>query len=143
MTLNGRFYAPGEASGVALVLSAPLSFWGGVDVDTGDVIDHSHPERGGNVSGRILVMPGARGSSSSSSVLAETIRLKTGPVGIILGRPDAILTVGCLVARSIYGLSCPLVVGPIEGMATGDRIRISRTDEGGARIDIAAGAVPR
>ena len=106
------------------MLSQPLSFWGGIDVDTGNIIDHSHPDLGKNITGRILVMPGGRGSSSASSVLAETIRRATGPAGIILATADPILTVGALVAESLYGLRCPLVVCSIDDLVTGDRLRI-------------------
>ncbi len=64
----------GEAEGEVLVLDEPLSFWGGVDETSGAIVDVHHPQRGAIVAGRILVMPAGRGSSSSSSVLAELIR---------------------------------------------------------------------
>jgi len=124
LTRSARAYAAGVAEGIALVLSSPLSFWGGVDVGTGNIIDHSHPDLGKNVTGRILVMPGGRGSSSASAVLAETIRRGTSPAAIILSLPDPILTVGAIVAQSLYGLRCPIVVCPIEGLATGGRLRV-------------------
>jgi uncharacterized protein len=119
-----RHYAAGEAAGAALVLAEPLSFWGGIDVATGRIIDRSHPDAGVCVTGRILVMPGGRGSSSSSSVLAEAIRIGTAPAGIVLGTADPILTVGALVADSLYGLRCPIVVCAIAGIATGVQLRI-------------------
>lgn len=129
MIRAARPYALGAAEGVALVLSRELSFWGGLDAATGRIIDHSHPDLGKEMAGRILVMPGGRGSSSSSSVLAEAIRLGTGPAGIVLARPDPIITVGALVAASLYGLPCPVVVCPIDGIATGDRLRISSEND--------------
>ena len=125
---------PGRAAAKALVLAEPLSFWGGVDPVTGRVIDVHHPDLGACISGRILVMAGARGSSSASSVLAEALRLGTAPAGIVLGTPDPILTVGALVAEDLYGLSCPIVTGPVEGIATGDRLRIDAPPDGPARI---------
>ena len=124
MVRTGRFFVEGAAEGIALVLAAPLSFWGGVAVESGEIIDRSHPDCGQNVAGRILVMAGGRGSSSSSSVLAETIRRGVAPAAIVLGRPDPILTVGALVARELYGLVCPIVVCAVDGVASGDRIRI-------------------
>jgi hypothetical protein len=129
-------FARGEAEGVALVLSAPLSFWGGVDAETGRIRDPSHPQFGASVAGRVLAMPLARGSSSSSSVLAEAIRLGRAPVAIILGAPDPILTVGALVAAALYKRACPIVVCAIEGIATGDRLRVQAGDEGIGRIEI-------
>jgi len=136
MMRAGRYYARGEAFGRALLLSEPLSFYGGVDSATGDIVDHSHPQRGENVTGRILIMPGARGSSSSSAVLAEAIRRKTAPVGIILGRPDPILTVGCLVAQAVYDIYCPLVVCAFEevSITNAHYVRITQGMNAGAFI---------
>ena len=119
-----RPYAAGTAAGPVLVLSAPLSFWGGIDVTTGRVIDRSHPDLGACITGVILVMPGGRGSSSSSSVLAEAVRRGTGPIGIVLANPDPILTVGALVAESLYGIRCPIVVGATDALRTGVTARI-------------------
>jgi uncharacterized protein len=132
----GRFYVAGEAEAPALVLSAPLSFWGGVAAQSGDIIDHSHPDLGKSVKGRILVMPSGRGSSSSSSVLAETIRLGAGPRAIVLARADPILTVGALVALSLYGAACPIVVCAIDDFVTDDRIRIRKLSATEAEIDV-------
>ncbi len=116
--------SPGRATGEALALAEPLSFWGGFDAVTGCIIDHWHPARGTCLSGRILVMEAGRGSSSGSSVLAEAIRLGTAPAGIVLGRSDAILTIGALVAAALYGRRCPIVVAedfarvPASGVLT-------------------------
>jgi uncharacterized protein len=88
----------------------PLSFWGGVDAQTGMVIDKSHPQYGVSLAGKVVQMPSARGSSSSSSVLAECIRLGTAPRAMILERPDPIVLVGALVALELYGLQMAVVV---------------------------------
>lgn len=135
-SIAGRFYVAGAAAGPALVLSAPLSFWGGVAVETGEIIDHSHPDRGRCVTDRVLVMPGGRGSSSSSSVLAEALRRGTGPAAIILAHADAILTVGAIVAQSLYGRVCPIVVAEIDGIATGDNVVIGVGADGAAQIAV-------
>ena len=128
MTLHGRAYAPGEAEGEALVLSEPLSLWGGIDVETGRIIDRSHPERGRSVTGTVLVMPGGRGSSSSSSVLAEALRRRTAPAAIVLSIPDPILTVGAIVAFELYGIRMPIVVCSIETIERGERLRVRAVD---------------
>lgn len=130
----GTFQLAGEADGVALVFSQPLSFWGGIDAETGDITDHSHPGLGQNVAGKILVMPSGRGSSSSSSVLAEAIRRGTAPAGILLQRPDPILAVGAIVAEFLYDIHMPLVVCDIAGIASGDRIAVRAGEEGEAVI---------
>jgi len=101
---------PGEAAGPALVLAEPLSLWGGLDPTTGDIIDQRHPQWGRNVTGRVLVMPVGKGSSSASSILLEAVRLGTAPAAIVLAEPDAILALGAAVARELYGLALPVVV---------------------------------
>lgn len=131
---GGIFQLAGAAQGSALVLSRPLSFWGGIDAETGDIIDRSHPDLGANIAGRVLVMEGGRGSSSSSSVLAEAIRLGTAPAAILLARPDPILAVGAIVAESLYGKAMPLVVCDIAGIGSGDRIAIAVGKDGAAIV---------
>jgi uncharacterized protein len=108
--LSGRCLVEGRASGTALVLDDPLSFWGGVDPETGRLIDAHHARHGSTVTGRILVMPSGRGSSSSSYVLAEAIRAGTGPAAIVLAQADPILALGAIVARELYGVVIPVVV---------------------------------
>ena len=113
--------------GRALVLAEPLSLWGGLDPATGTIVDARHPQRGERVTGRVLVMPAVRGSSSSSSVLAEAARAGTAPAGIVLGERDLILAVGSAVARELYGVLVPVVVWPPERIAalrTGDPVTV-------------------
>lgn len=110
---------PGEAVGELLVLDSPLSFWGGYDPVRGVVTDTSHPQHGQSLAGLIVVMAHGRGSSSSSSVLAEALRLGTGPAGFVLGEPDQILVTGVLVARLLYGTECPVVVAEVPTDASG------------------------
>lgn len=99
---------PGEISGECIVVE-PFSFWGGFDVSTGCIAEPSHPSFGTNLSGRVLVMASGRGSSSSSSVLAEGIRLGTAPQAILVRELDMILVTGALVARQLYGIECSII----------------------------------
>ncbi len=108
--LVGTVLVPGRATGPVLALAEPLSFWGGVDPGTGRIIEARHPDHGRSVAGRILAMPAVRGSSSSSSILAELLRAGLGPRGILLGERDEILVVGAVVARELYGAECPVVL---------------------------------
>jgi predicted aconitase with swiveling domain len=102
----------------ALVLSEPLSLWGGMDPATGELIDAHHPQRGANLAGRVVVMPSGRGSSSSASVLAEAVRAGTAPAAIVLGEPDLILAIGSAVAQELYGVHVPVVVLPAADLGT-------------------------
>jgi predicted aconitase with swiveling domain len=105
----------------ALVLDEPLSLWGGIDPATGSVIDVHHPQLGAIVTGRVLVMPAGRGSSSSASVLAEAARAGTAPAAIVLREPDLILAIGAAVAEELYGVRIPvLVIGESEFSAIQD-----------------------
>jgi uncharacterized protein len=107
--VKGVVLADGVATGPALRLDEPLSFWGGVDPASGEIIDARHPQRGTSLRGRVLVMPSVRGSSSSSSVLAETIRAGCAPAAILLGELDLILAVGAAVAEELYGVRVPIL----------------------------------
>ncbi len=109
---EGRTLVAGHATGTALVLDDPLSFWGGLDPETGALIDTHHPQLGANLAGRVLVMPSGRGSSSSSYVLAEAIRAGTAPAAIILREPDGIIAPGAIVARELYGVAHPSSCSP-------------------------------
>lgn len=126
--MKGRVLADGKAEGEALVLREPLSLWGGVDPESGVIIDARHPQRGSSIAGRVLVMPAVRGSSSSSSVLAETVRAGCGPAAILLGESDLILAVGAAVAEELYGKRVPIVwlqAADLAAIAEGASIRVA------------------
>ena len=108
--LRGQVLVAGYGAGPVLRLEEPLSFWGGVDPISGRIIDRRHPRCGESVAGRVLVMPYGRGSSSSSSVLLEGVRLGTAPAAVVLRELDGILALGAAVARELYAKSPPVVV---------------------------------
>ena len=115
--------------GRALVLAEGLSLWGGMDPATGELIDAHHPQRGANLAGRVVVMPSARGSSSSASVLAEAVRAGSAPSAFLLGEPDLILAIGSAVAEELYGMTVPVVVLAPEELAAirdGSDVRIGQ-----------------
>ncbi len=110
MILRAHVLVGGEGAGEALVLSEALSFWGGLDPVSGDIIDQRHPQLGENVTGRVLVLPIGRGSSSASSILLEAVRQGTAPAAIITAETDAILALGAAVAREMYEASPAVLV---------------------------------
>ncbi len=91
----------GRAEGPLLRLTAPLSFWGGVDPKDGRIIQVRHPECGASIGGTILAMPGTIGSSSSAAVLLELVRNGHAPAALLLDSADAILLIGCLVGTEM------------------------------------------
>lgn len=122
------FLVNGKANGEVLKLDEPLSFWGGVDPQTGEITDLRHPQGGMSVKEKILMMPFGRGSSSGSSVIAEGIRSGSGPAGIIMMEADEIIALGAIAADEIYGKAMPLIVvekTEYETYSTGDQIAIS------------------
>ena len=107
-----KVLARGNANGQIALLSSPLSLWGGLDLETGTISDVNHPQHGLLLAGKVLAMRAARGSSSSSSALVEASRRGVAPTAILLARPDPILTIGSLVAASLYGVHIPIVLIP-------------------------------
>lgn len=134
-----RVLVAGVARGELLWLTEPISLWGGLDPETGLIIDPGHPQVGRSMTGAIVSMPHGRGSSSSSSVLAEALRLERGPAGFILETPDSILVIGSLVAERLYGTTCPIVCGSLPEGSTGtwmiDHNQVSRLPGSGAGPD--------
>ena len=100
---------PGTAEGRVLKLPS-LSLWGGVDPFSGRLTDPALPHCGESVKDRVLMVGEPVGSSSSSAVLLELLHAGNAPVAIVLGRADAIVALGVLVAREMEWATIPLVV---------------------------------
>lgn len=100
--LQAKILIPGgPAGGKALVLDAPISFWGGVDPRSGHIADVRHPQHRETISGKVLFVPGTIGSSSASAVLMELVHNGNSPAAVIQHEPDAILLLGLIVAREM------------------------------------------
>lgn len=108
----------GACRGAALVTDQPLSFWGGVDPRTGEVIDRHHPLSGLVLAGRILLLPHGRGSCSTSGVLLESIRNGTAPAAIVTTRVDPIIALGSILGDELYARPLPVLVVAPEDAAT-------------------------
>lgn len=140
--LRGMTLNPGEGAGPVLTLDESLSLWGAVDRRTGEIRDPTHPQHGSILAGRVLVMASGRGSSSTSSVLAEMIRGGVAPAAMVLGQPDGILTIGAIVADELYGIAMPIVAvaaGQLPLLTHGVFAAVLATD-GGAEITIGVAA---
>lgn len=108
--MRAEVLMPGPAVAARpLALAAPISFWGGVDPASGRVIDARHPDRGRELAGVVLGLPGTIGSSSASSVLLELIRVGKAPAALLMAEPDAILLLGSVVAREM-GWAAPIAL---------------------------------
>lgn len=110
MTIQADILVEGSAGrGQALVLGAPISFWGGVDPKSGRVADVRHPDHGASIAGRVLFLPGTIGSSSAAAVLLELAHNGHAPAALVLHEPDAILLLGLIVAKEM-GWPTPIAV---------------------------------
>jgi len=93
-----------------LRLTEPLSFWGGLDPETGTIVDRHHPEYGESIAGRSLVMARTRGSTSSPGTLVEAIRLGNGPMNITLQQPDLTVMAAVKVSKLLYSIEVKVQV---------------------------------
>ena len=127
MLIRAIALAPGVAEAELAVLEAPLSLWGGVSLETGAIIDRTHPQHGLPLAGRVVAMRGGRGSSSSSSALVELARCGRAPAAILLIAHDPILTMGALVAAELYAVRVPILrleASDWDRLITGARVRV-------------------
>lgn len=113
--IEGNTLVNGSAKGPILAADTGLSFWGGVDALTGDIIDQHHPLYGHNMAGCVLAIPNGRGSCSGSGALLELILNDRAPAALLFSEPEDILTLGVLVAEALFQRTLPV-------------LRISRTD---------------
>lgn len=124
--MNGTWLVgdPQQLVGELLVLDEPLSFWGGFDPVAGEVIDRAHPQCGESLAGKIVAMPGSKGSSGTPGVLGESIRRGTGPAALIVTKADVNLVAGALTAAALYGTECPIVLVDADRFADVVRGRV-------------------
>src|SRR5262245_39546195 len=127
--IAGRPVVAGAARGEALVTSEPLSFWGGFDFKTGEIIDRHHPLAGVRATGRVLAVPFSKGSSTTTAVLLEAVRAGTAPAAILTTGVDSFFALASIVAGEMYGRSFPVVAlaaADFERLTTGCRLRVDK-----------------
>ena len=125
MSGTARILVDGNATGEVLRLTAPISFWGGVDPATGEIIANPHPQNGANIAGKIVVAPRIIGSSGTSAVMLELAYAGLAPKAVILGEPDPILSVGSIVAREMGWPVAPVLVLENLAFETGQWLEIN------------------
>ena len=138
--IEGKALVAGEANGALLVTDEPLSFWGGYDQWTGEIIDRRHPLSGQNAKGKILVVPASRGSSTTTAVLLEAIRNGNAPAAIVVSCVDRFFALASIVADEMYGRPIPIIALSEEDFAslkTGEQVEIFNNGQ------VAIESVPR
>jgi uncharacterized protein len=119
MELKGRIISKGKAQEEALVTSQPISFYGGVDPNTGEVIEKGHELQGKSVKGKILVFPTGKGSTVGSYTLYRLKKNGAAPAGIINRECETVVAVGAIISE----IPCVDKIN-ISKIKTGDLIRI-------------------
>jgi predicted aconitase with swiveling domain len=140
ITICGRTVVPGVVAGEALVSHQPISGWGGIDPARGVIIEPRHELFGVCFTGKILVFPGAKGSSGWSGFFQSTRLLGTAPIGMIFARVSTKAALGAVVTR--VPAVTDLDADPCELIRTGDWVRID-ADHGVVEVSRAPAGGPR
>jgi len=127
MILRGRKVVGGYAEGEALVSPDPVSFYGGVDPETGVVTEPGHAVCGESIKGKIFVFPKGKGSTVGSYVIYRMKKLGTAPAAILNVETESIIATGCVIAG--VPLLDRLDANLIKVLKTGTRLRVD-ADEG-------------
>jgi len=98
MKLTGRKISAGSASGEALVTKMGVSFYGGVDPETGTVVEKGHELEGQSIAGRVLIFPTGKGSTVGSYTLYRLKKAGLAPVAIVNTEAETITAVGCIIS---------------------------------------------
>lgn len=107
---QGKVLVGGQTEGEVLATTAHLSFWGGFDPETGEIIDRHHPLSNKNAAGKVLVLPSGRGSCTGSGIILEAIYSGNAPAAILLREIDEIISLGAIAADEFLQKSIPVIV---------------------------------
>ena len=119
MRLEGRAIYGGRAEGSALVSSNPMSFYGGVNPDTGEVLERGSELKGQSVKGKVLVFPYGKGSTVGSYVLYRLAKNGVAPAAIINAKCETIVAVGAIISE----IPCVDLVD-VGKIPPGSRVRV-------------------
>jgi len=119
MELKGRIISRGVAEGEALTTTQPISFYGGVDPNTSEIIEKGHELQGKKVKDKILVFPNGKGSTVGSYTLYRMKKNSTAPAGIINKECETIIAVGAIISE----IPCVDEID-ISKIKTGDIVRL-------------------
>ena len=120
----------GTASGEALVSELPISFYGGVDPETGKIQDVYNKLQGTCIAGKVLCMPRSKGSCSGSTVVLELIRRGLCPAAILCLEAEPILSLGALIGKKIYNHAMPILTiseNDFSRIQNGSHIKITES----------------
>ncbi len=133
VALKGRVIRAGRATGRALVSAEPVSFYGGVDLDTGRVVEPGHPLEGEALAGRVLVIPRGKGSTVGSWAILRLQRRGLGPAAILCERCETIVAVGVILAEipCVDGLDLAQLRTDQTILVDGPQVQVAMSGAGG------------
>jgi predicted aconitase with swiveling domain len=128
LELHGRIIKSGRAEGLALVSPEAIGFLGGVDPETGTVIEPGHGLEGQSMAGRVLVFPTGKGSTVGSYTLYRMARTGTAPAAIINAESEAIVAVGAIISQipMVDQVDISLIESGDRVLVDGDRVTVER-----------------
>ena len=124
MRLRGRKVVGGYAEGEALVSADPVSFYGGVDPETGVVVEPGHAVEGECITGKVFVFPTGKGSTVGSYVIYRMSKLGTAPAALVNSETEAIIATGCVISG--IPLVDKLDRDPLLEIKSGDLLGLGR-----------------
>jgi uncharacterized protein len=131
ITLKGYKVVKGKAAGEAVVSHQPIGFAGGVNPDTGCIVEKDHELEGVNITGKILIFPVEKGSTGGSDIIYEMAKANKGPSGIINLRAKSIVVVGAIIGN--IPVVDRLDGNPLELIKTGDYVEMD-ADRGVVKV---------
>ena len=123
MKLEGRKIYKGTAEGEAIVTKDGISFYGGVDPDSGEIVEVGHELEGQSITGKVLVFPTGKGSTVGSYTMYRMKKSNTAPAAIVNKQIDTIVAVGCIISE----IPCVDKI-EIENIKTGQRVVVNGSD---------------
>jgi hypothetical protein len=129
--LRGRCVVPGVSEGEALVTDQQLSGWGGIDSRTGTIVETRHALRGVSFAGKVLVFPGAKGSSGWSNAFHLTRTFGVAPAAMLFNEMTTKVALGAVVTRA--PCMTDFDQNPLDLIETGDWVRVD-ADQGVVEI---------
>jgi uncharacterized protein len=127
ITLRGRCVVPGRAEGEALVTKDRISGWGGIDSRTGTIVETRHELRGVSFAGKVLVFPGAKGSSGWSAAFHMARTMGSAPAALLFNEMSTKIALGAVVTRA--PAMTDFDQDPLALIATGDWVIVD-ADQG-------------
>jgi predicted aconitase with swiveling domain len=135
IVLHGRCVVPGRARGEALVTRERISGWGGIDARSGTIVETRHELRGVSFAGKVLVFPGAKGSSGWSAAFHLARTMGTAPAALLFNEMTTKIALGAVVTRA--PALTDFDADPLELIETGDWVTVD-ADRGVVEVRKAA-----